>query len=283
LSRKGDLFCLDAAKGSVIWTKNVHTDFGAEIPTWGFAGSPLVEGDLLILDVGSAGLGLNKKTGEVVWHSGTSVPGYSSPLIFNRNGERLVAISASATVEAFKPADGKSVWSFPWQTMYDMNAADPVISDGKMFISSGYDHGCALVDISQDKPTVIWQSKNLRTHINSAILWQGYLYGVDDVSNSKYELKCLDWKTGEVKWAEPKFGKGSLIIADGKIIGLGDKGELMVAEASPSGFKPISHAQVLGGKCWTMPVLANGRIYCRNAKGDLICLDVSGEAKPGKL
>ncbi|HZQ47184.1 MAG TPA: PQQ-binding-like beta-propeller repeat protein, partial [Verrucomicrobiae bacterium] len=83
----------------------------------------------------------------------------------------------------------------------------------------------------------------------------------------------------EVKWAEPKFGKGSLIIADGKIIGLSDKGELMVAAPSPKEFKPLSHAQVLGGKCWTTPVLSNGRIYCRNAKGDLVCLDVSGNKK----
>ncbi len=232
--------------------------------------------------MGSAGLALNKKTGEVVWHSGKTPPGYSTPVIFDHGGERVVVISASETVEAFKPADGKSLWSFPWKTQYDVNAADPIISSGKMFISSGYDHGCALVDIS-GKPHVLWVNKNLRTHINSAVLWQGYIYGVDDMSNSKYVLKCLDWNTGEIKWTEPKFGKGSLIIADGKIIGLSDKGELMVAVASPDGFKPISHAQVLGGKCWTIPVLANGRIYCRNAKGDLICVDVSGEAKPGKL
>jgi outer membrane protein assembly factor BamB len=280
LSRQGDLFCLDAATGKVIWNKNVHADYGVEIPTWGFAGSPLVEGDVLILDAGSAGMGLNKKTGEMVWHSGTTVPGYSSPHIFMDKGERVVVIAASATAEAFKPADGKTVWSYPWKTLYDINAADPIIFDQKMFITSGCDHGCALVDISNDKPTTIWQNKNMRSHITNPVLWQGYIYGVDDVSSSVIVLKCLDWKTGEVKWEEPTFGKGELMIADGKIIGLSDKGELMVAEASPAAFKPISRAQVLGGKCWTMPVLANGRIYCRNAKGDLVCLDVrKGAAK----
>jgi outer membrane protein assembly factor BamB len=275
ISRKGDLFCLDAAKGNVIWSKNVHTDLGNEIPTWGFAGSTLVEGDLLILDVGSAGLGLNKKTGEVVWHSANSAPGYSTPVVFEQGGQRFVAISAADTIEVIKPADGKSVWRFPWKTMYDVNAADPIISGGKMFISSGYDHGCALLDISTGKPKVLWENKNLRNHINTSMLWQGYLYGVDDISSSQYALKCVAWDTGQVKWSELKFGKGSLVIADGKIIGLSGKGELMVAEASPNGFKPISQAQVLGGKCWTTPVLSNGRIYCRNAKGDLVCLDVS--------
>jgi outer membrane protein assembly factor BamB len=146
-----------------------------------------------------------------------------------------------------------------------------------MFLSSGYGHGSALLDIRNKQPSVLWENKEFRNHINSSVLWQGYLYGVDDISNTKYELKCISLDTGDLKWSEPKFGKGSLIIADGKIIGLSDKGELMVAEASPKEFKPISHAQVLGGKCWTTPILANGRIYCRNAKGDLVCLDVSGK------
>lgn len=89
-------------------------------------------------------------------------------------------------------------------------------------------------------------------------------------------MKCVAWDTGDVKWADKSFGQGSLLIADGKIIGLSEKGELMVADASPEGFKPISRVQVLGGKCWTTPVLSNGRIYCRNAKGDVVCVDVSG-------
>lgn len=277
ISRKGDLFCLDAATGKVIWSKNVATDLGNEIPTWGFAGSPLVEGDLLILNVGSAGLALNKKTGTVVWQSGHDASGYSTPVPMGSGADRVVVMQLFQSVAAIKVADGKVAWSFPWKTMYDVNAADPIISNGKMFISSGYGHGAVMLDISQGKPTVVWENKDFRNHINSSVLWKGYLYGVDDVSNTRYELKCVSWETGQIKWGEPKFGKGSLIIADGKIIGLADKGELYVAEPTPDGFKPISHAQVIGGKCWTTPVLANGRIYCRNSKGDLVCLDVSGK------
>lgn len=277
ISRKGDLFCFDAAKGTVIWSRNVANDPGDEIPTWGFAGSPLVQGDLLILNVGSAGLGLNKKTGAIVWQSGKDSCGYSSPVPFDMGGKHLVAFAAMQTIEALDPASGKSAWSFPWKTEYDVNAADPIISDGKMFVSSGYGHGGALVDISHGKPKQIWLNKEFRNHINSSVLWQGYLYGVDDVNSQRYELKCVSWDTGEIKWSEPKFGKGSLMIADGKIIGLSDKGMLYVIDPTPTGFKPISQAQVLGGKCWTTPVLSNGRIYCRNAKGNLVCLDVSGK------
>ncbi|MDB6124308.1 MAG: qgdA [Pedosphaera sp.] len=272
MSKKGDLFCLDAAKGKVVWSKNVHDELGAEIPTWGFAGSALIEGDLVILNVGEAGTAFDKKTGKLVWTSGKGVCGYSTPVAFNQGKDRCVALAAAQSVLAVKVADGKKVWSYPWKTQYDVNAADPIISEGKMFISSGYGHGGALVDISKETPTKIWENKNMKNHFASSVLWKGHLYGVDE-----NELKCMVWDTGEVKWGEKKFGKGSLMLADGKIIGLSDKGELMVADAVPAEFKPISRAQVLGGKCWSVPVLSNGKIYCRNAKGDLVCLDVSGK------
>lgn len=272
MSKKGDLFCLNAADGKIIWSKNIQNELGAQEPTWGFAGSPLAEGDKLIINMGEAGTALDKKTGKLIWTSGKGVSGYSTPLPFDQGKERCVAIMAAKSVVAVKVSDGKEVWSYPWETSYDVNAANPIISEGKLFLSSGYEHGCALLDISKEKPAKIWQNKNMRNHFASSILWKGFLYGVDE-----NELRCLVWDTGEVKWSDKKFGKGSLMMADGKIIGLADKGQLMVAEATPVAFKPISQAQVLGGKCWSVPVLSNGKIYCRNAKGDLVCLDVSGK------
>jgi outer membrane protein assembly factor BamB len=272
MSKKGDLLCLNSSNGEVVWSKNVHDELGAQEPTWGFAGSPLVEGDKLILNVGEAGTAFDKKTGKLIWTSGKGVSGYSTPVPFDQGKQRCVAIMAAKSVIAVKVADGKEVWSYPWETTYDVNAANPIISDGRIFISSGYGHGCALLDISKDKPAKIWENKNMRNHFASSILWKGSIYGVDE-----NELKCLTWDNGEVKWGEKKFGKGSLMMADGKIIGLSEKGELMVAEATPAAFKPVSQAQVLGGKCWSVPVLSNGKVYCRNAKGDLVCLDVSGK------
>jgi len=277
ISRKGDLFCLDAADGKVIWSKNLPKEIGCEPPTWGFAGSPFVYHDLLILNVGSAGLGLNKKTGAVVWQSGKGVSGYSTPVAFNACNFDLIAFAASQNIVAVHPENGKVMWSYPWKTQYDVNAPDQIVFGGKMFVSSGYGHGSALLGIMDAQPKLIWQTKEFRNHINSSVLWKGFLYGMDDISNQQYALKCVSWDTGEVKWSEPKFGKGALMIADGKIIGLSDKGMLYVIDPSPEGFKPISQAQVLGGKCWTTPVLSNGRIYCRNWKGDLVCLDVSGK------
>ena len=279
LSRKGDLLCLKATTGEIVWQKNVTTgEPNAEIPTWGFSGSPLVEGELVILNVGNAGTAFDKMTGKLVWNSGKGASGYATPVPFGSNPDRVMTIFAAKSLEAVNGLDGKSIWSFPWKTDYGMNCADPVISGEEVFISSDAGQGAARLRIAGGKPTVIWQNKNLRTHINSTILWKGYVYGVDDTEQRTSELKCISWETGEVKWSDKGFGKGSLMMADGKLIGLSDKGELIVFEPDPAGFKPLARAQVLGGKCWTAPVLSNGKIFCRNARGDLVCLDVSASA-----
>jgi outer membrane protein assembly factor BamB len=104
--------------------------------------------------------------------------------------------------------------------------------------------------------------------------FKGHLYGVDGDTTEKASLKCIDFATGAEKWKQTGFGSGGIIIADGKIVALSGTGELMIAPATPDGFKPASRAQVLGGKCWTAPVLAHGRIYCRNSRGDIAVVDV---------
>ena len=108
----------------------------------------------------------------------------------------------------------------------------------------------------------------------TSVLIDGYLYGVDGDTTQKASLKCIELKTGEVQWTHEDFGSGNVIAANGKLICLSGKGELLVAPVSPKSFKPSARAQVLGGKCWNPHVLANGRLFCRNAEGDLICLDL---------
>ncbi len=113
----------------------------------------------------------------------------------------------------------------------------------------------------------------MRNHFNSCVLWKGHIYGFDGQAGGG-ALTCLNYETGQVKWRQKGMGTGSLMVADGKLIILGERGKLVIAEASPEGFKELSSAQILKGKCWTVPVLANGRIYARNAVGDLVCVDV---------
>lgn len=283
-SRKGHLFCLDAATGKVKWSKDFTKDFGGKIPRWGYAISPLVEGNRLIVEPGGPGasvVALDKQSGEVIWKAGDEPEAYSSPVAFDLNGERCVAVFTASGLVGRSLKDGKLLWSYPWKTSYDVNAATPVVSGSKIFISSGYNTGCALVDVSHNPPQTVWKNKNMRNHVNSCVLWKGYLYGFDD-----NELKCLDFATGDVKWSESKYRKGSLMLADGKLILYSENGQLGLAEPSPEGYKELAFVQALqvrskypGGaskQTWAVPVLANGKIYCRS-QDDLVCLDVSGQ------
>ena len=271
-SRKSDLFCLDAAKGTVIWSKNLNRELGLEIPTWGCASSALVEGDLVVLNMGSAGVALDRKSGKVVWVSAKSPGAYATPVPLAIGGDRCLAILTRQSLVAVKAASGQEVWSYPWKTEYDVNAADPIVADEKIFISSGYNHGATLLKLGGPKPEKVWENKNMRNHYDSCVLWQGYIYGPDDNG-----LRCLAFDTGDLKWTDGGFGKGALMVADGKLVALSEKGELIIAEPTPAVFKPISRAKILTGKCWTTPVLSNGHIYCRNATGAVVCLDVSGK------
>lgn len=276
LSRKGDLVCFDAASGKIRWQKNPVEELGLKINEWGFAGSPLVEGELLLLNVGGAGTAVEKATGKVVWTSGKEAAGYSSMVPFNAGGVRCVAFMALKAMVIVEVKTGRELARVAWDTGYDTNCADPVVAGDEFFISS-YDRGGAVVRLAGGKIVNGWKDWTMHNHLNSSVLLEGHLYGINGQAGKSGDLRCVDFKSGEVKWVQPGIGIGSVMAADGKLIVLSEKGELLVAAASSGGFKPLARAQVLGGKCWTVPVLANGRIYCRNAKGDLVCLDVKGK------
>jgi hypothetical protein len=149
--------------------------------------------------------------------------------------------------------------------------------DDQIFISSGYGKGCALLKASSSGLDVVYENKSMRNHCNPCVLYKGHLYGFDGQHNSRGKIVCMDFATGEVKWAERGLKVGGLMIADGKILAMIDGGELLIAEATTEAFKPLARAKVLGGRCWTYPVLCRGQIYCRsNVEGELVCLDVSG-------
>lgn len=274
LSRWGDLFCFEAATGKIVWSKNVQKETGANIPDWGFAGAPLVHNDLLVLNVGEAGLALEKATGKIVWQSSKQNAGYSTPLPLQRNGQPLALIGNGTSYVAVDIRDGKEAWRIRWITEYGVNASDPIVDGDRVFLSTGYGKGGALFKLGGGEPEPLWKTKKLRTQMNAAILFQGHLYAPDGDTTDKASLKCLEFATGEEKWAQQGFGSGAAIIADGKLIALGGTGELLVAPATPSGLNPTARAHVLGGKCWTAPVLANGLIYCRNGRGDVVVVDV---------
>jgi outer membrane protein assembly factor BamB len=264
ISKHGVVHCFSADKGVANWTAKIKS----KNPKWGFAGSPMVVGDLLILNAGGAGTAFNKSTGKLVWSSGPAPGGYSTPVPIQRDGKPHVILFTAKTVAIVAAADGKKVWSAPWATKYDVNASDPIVAGENLFISSGYGTGCCLLPLAKADPKPIWKNKNMKTHMSGAVLLGGCVYGFDEKA-----LTCLDLKTGEKKWTQDGLGKGSLMMADGKLIVLSEKGKLVIAKASPDGFKELSSGVILkaGTQCWTMPALSDGLIFARNSAGDLVC------------
>jgi outer membrane protein assembly factor BamB len=273
ISKWGDVFCLDASKGTVVW----HLDLGREgikSNRWGFAGAPLIWNNLVILNAGSSGTALARDTGRVAWSTGPNQTGYASPTLFKSNSDEGVLIFAAKHLVAVEPKSGRELWRFPWETGWDTNNSDPLVHDGKIFISS-FSRGCGLLDIKQGKPEVIYTNEVLHSHLGPGVLLGEYLYAFNGEAKTETDLRCIHLPTAELKWTSKDPAFGSLICSDNKLLVLSEKGELLVAEASPAEFKPLARAQVLGGLCWTPPSLANGRAYMRNAKGDLVCLDLT--------
>jgi len=269
LSREGHAYCFDTATGKIIWNSHLMQDARAVPPRWGFAGSPLVDGNRVIYNAGSAGVALDKNTGKVLWKSGAVGAGYASPVAYTVKGRHGVAVFSAAGLFGLDSASGRQQWFFPWKTQYGVNAADPIFTEGNVFISSDYNAGGALVRLDGGEPKVIWRNRNMRNKGNSSVLLNGALYGNDQGS-----LKCVELRTGAEKWRQPGVGMGGLIAADGKLIVVTERGALLIVQATPARYTQLARAQLPRGSYFTQPVLANGRIYCRSHEGSLVCLDV---------
>jgi outer membrane protein assembly factor BamB len=272
ISKWGDVFCLDAEKGTVIWEHHLLKD-GIHTNRWGFAGSPLIWKDLVILNAGSSGVALDLATGRTVWMNGTNSAGYASPELFKSGNKEAVLIFAAKHLVAVDPRTGEEIWRFPWETGYDTNNTDPIVHGESLFISS-YNRGCALLRVKDGKPEIVYKSDVLYSHLSAGIVLGDYLYAFSGEAKMKTDFRCIQLSTGELQWTRPEPAFGSLIAASGKLIILSEKGELLLAEPSSAELKVLGRSQVLGGLCWTPPALADGNIYVRNAKGDLVCVQL---------
>jgi outer membrane protein assembly factor BamB len=270
LSRDGQARCLNAADGKEIWFVDFKA-LGAKVPTWGMAGSPLVMDDLVLFNAGSGGAAIEKTSGKVRWSS-DGATGYSSPIVFSPDGAtKAIAIFNKDSLTAVSVADGSRLWALPWKTSYDVNAPDPCLDGEALFITTGYGSGCARVKAADG--SVLWRNKELSTQCSGGVLSKGHIYGFNGVINRKGQLRCLDAKTGAVRWTQEDM-MGGLMIADGKLIIALVPGSLVIADATPDAYRELARAaKVTDGECWTMPVLSNGRIYMRTTDGALYCMN----------
>lgn len=271
LSRDADLFCLDIKAGNIIWSKQLEKEFGVRPSHFGFTGSPLILDDMLVVDAGIV-FAFEKKSGRLIWKTPNYGATYSSPTVLKINHQQFPVSFSAFCLALLDIKSGREVCKYPWPTPNDVNAITPVTDGDKVFIASGYGVGCALLQMKKGRLNPVWQNKNLRSQFSSPILFEGHLYGFD-----QDQLRCLDFKTGDVRWFQSGLGRGLMMLTDRKLIISSEGAELVICEANPEKYRQISSASLIPGPCRTVPVLSNGKIYIRNAKGDLVCIDVSGE------
>ena len=270
-SRKGLVHCLDANSGEVIWAKALTEATGLKSRNWGLNSSPLLADGKLLLNWGTAGVALDPADGRLVWLSGRDEWSYTSLVSGEWNKEKVLFVSAAGQLAAVNLSDGKIRWSEPFHVGF--KGSDPVRVGDNVFFGAN-ETGGAFVRFDGEKPTVMWNQPRLGTFTGGAVLVDGFLYAILSNKNDKGELSCVDPATGNVRWSQGGYGWGSLLAAGDRLLALSVRGELSVLKASPAKAEVLARAQILGGKCWTMPALADGRLYARNGKGDLVCLDL---------
>ena len=275
LSRDGRVFCVGAADGVEVWRSDLVEAVGAQAPEWGFAGSLLVSGELVFANVNLHGVCLDSSTGDVVWSSPPGVSGYAAPVLATIEGEPGLVIFGFQAIYGVDVADGNMLWSHPWRTSPEVNAADPLVFDDHVFISSDYGEGCALLRITDSTVSEVWRSKVFRSQFSSFVYFDGYIYGNDGDANShRGVFKCVEALTGNLQWSAD-LGFGSLAMAGDRLLLLTERGDLHVARAAPEGYEELAHLDIYTrGVSWSPPVLCRSRIYCRNLSGDLVCIDV---------
>jgi outer membrane protein assembly factor BamB len=279
----GTFLCLDAATGSPRWQKDLLREFDAAAPKWGVAFSPLIDGDLVFTSPGGPSgnslAAFNKISGELVWKNLDEPAGYSSPVAVTIADTRQILFFMGRNLVAVRANDGKLCWRYPWQTNFDVNAATPLVLPASrnvrshaergnevkyVFISSGYGRGCVLLKIDaadgRFEARKVYSSKQMCCHFASPVHRGEYLYGIDDS-----RLSCMNLRTGKMMWKHSGIQKGSLLRINDCLLVLSEEGQLLLLDATPEKHSPKAQARPFhGGRCWTMPVVAEGRLFLRD-------------------
>jgi outer membrane protein assembly factor BamB len=291
MGAEGKMHALELGSGDLIWRRDLREDYDVPQDFFGTASTPLLEGDLIIVNVGApdgpAVAGFDKATGEEVWRAGTQWgPSYASPVPAVIHGQRRVFVFAggesnppSGGLMSIDPATGNIDFRFPWRSrsFESVNASCPVVFENKVFISASYRTGSALLEVQSDfSHEVLWTTQEFGLHFNTAIHQDGYLYGYDGRNEGDSSIACVDAATGEIVWREyPEWTesvdgrdilastyRGSLMRVEGSFLALGELGHLLWLDLSPEGYEEVARAWLFAAReSWTPPVLSRGLLY----------------------
>ncbi len=298
LGTMGHLYCLDAATGKLLWNKDCGTEYKIRIPIWGVAAAPLVDGNLVIVQIGGRNnaclIAFDKVTGKEQWRALDDNASYSAPIMIEQAGKRVLLCWTGDSIAGLNPLTGKLYWQYPFKPFrMVINVPTPVFHNGYIFFSSFYD-GSLLLKVNSDELTVekVWRRKgaseretdSLHCMISTPVIQGEHIYGVDSYG----QLRCLDLHTGDRIWesldAVPKnrWANIHMVKHEEKIWMFNESGELIISKLSPKGFHEISRTKLIKptkgqlnrGVCWSHPAFAYKHIYIRNDE-ELICADLS--------
>ncbi|HEX8492045.1 MAG TPA: PQQ-binding-like beta-propeller repeat protein [Pyrinomonadaceae bacterium] len=267
LGAAGELRCLDARSGKLIWNRNILSDNGAENIQWGMSASPLIVDDKVIMlpggRQGKSVVAYNRLNGAPVWRALDDEASYTSPMLVTLAGRRQILVVTAQRLVGLAE-NGTLLWEYPWQNSSRINVAQPIVAGpNRVFISASYGKGAALVEVNANgkgfAARTVWENNTMKNKFNSSVLHNGYVYGLDDGI-----LSCVDVQTGERKWKGGRYGYGQLLLASNHLIVITESGELVLVRATPDQHAEVSKFPALEGRTWNVPAISNNRLLVRN-------------------
>jgi outer membrane protein assembly factor BamB len=313
----GMLCCVKATDGKLVWKVDTKHEFGVVQNFFGVASAPVVEGDLLIVQVGGSPEGsgqfptmdlkgngsgvvaFDKFTGQVRYRVTDELASYAVPVLATINGRRWCFVFARGGLIGLDPASGKVDFHYPWRAriLESVNASNPVVVGDQVFISETYGPGSSLLKVKPGGYEVIWTDaekprnrKSMQAHWNTPIYHDGFLYGCSGRHEQNAELRCIEWATGKVMWSQPGLFRTSLLMVDGHFLCLAEDGTLLLLKVNPHKYEQVSRvASRFGGNahslldypCWAAPILSHGLLYVRG-KDRLVCYELIPEKRTNR-
>ena len=271
LGAEGELRVLDAAKGTMVWRRNILSDNGASNLSWGMSAAPLIVDDAVIVLPGgtsrSSVVAYNKATGAPVWKSLNDEASYTSPMLVTLGGVRQILAVTATRVVGLVPETGAMLWEYPWSTFNGINVAQPIVftrnGRDRIFMSASYGHGAAVFELTRSgnrfQAATIWENERMKNKFTSSVLHNGHIYGLDESI-----LASVNADTGELNWKGGRYGYGQLVLAGNHLVVLTEDGDVVLVNATPARHEEVARFPAIEGKTWNHPVIADGKLLVRN-------------------
>ena len=276
---EGQLHAVDFATGKKVWSEDTMRRFGVPKGFFGAAGSPIVEDGRVIANIGGKNAGIvafDAKTGKVLWTATEDAASYSSGVGATIAGRRTAVFLTRHELIGLDPSAGQVRFQRPWRARQaaSVNAATPIVNGDFIFVSAEYGPGAGVLRFDGSKLTDVWSSDDvLSNHYATSVFSDGYLYGFHGRQEFGQSFRAVEFQTGKVRWSQDRFGAGSVTLAGNRLLIVRENGEIVLAAASPEGFKALTRAQILPATVRAYPAIADGMVYVRN-DNTLVCLDL---------